>query len=692
MLLTRRGAVFSAVILVLLGVGAAAQAPATRLAIVLAENRRAPTTADVALLRRGARSSDPQTARIALRALGRLERPTLIPDIMPGLSYRFPETRAEAANAVGQAARGFDSSRPGVGLNPSSVLTALLDRLALEDEPSVRAAICASIGRLPYTRAEDIDRAEQALVALATTSPVTADRLGVVKALEMRVRLHGQTLAPGPRAITMLRALAGVASAQYALPVPPAQPKPLDTDPLRDARVRRLALETLILVSASTTTNDAEAKRGAGSPGGPSSLDGELIERAGTDPDAQVRRLAMRAARAHQDGFRLRLGLSDEAAMVRFEALSNLTPVDGEYPCLAAVTAAGDDDPRVALLALDRLATCGAFPDAVGALERSVHDLSQAAAPRGWHRSAHAVVALAAAAPERARAALGPFVESGNWHLRVYAARAAAVLGDGDTLRRLARDAHDNVAEAGISGLDRADVAAEGLFVDALARSAYPVVRAAARALDGSSHDGAVPALAAALKRLNSEGRPNSFDTRQAIGATLTRLGQSPPALKPPTPRVPPSLTAENLRRLASPRARVAIRDVGVFELALFTSEAPATVLHFAELAESGYYNGLTFHRLVPNFVVQGGSPGADEYAGDTEFMRDEVGLWPHVRGGVGISTRGRDTGDAQIFIDLADNPRLDHAYTVFAQVLNGIDVVDRILEGDIIETIQILP
>ncbi len=72
-------------------------------------------------------------------------------------------------------------------------------------------------------------------------------------------------------------------------------------------------------------------------------------------------------------------------------------------------------------------------------------------------------------------------------------------------------------------------------------------------------------------------------------------------------------------------------------------------------------------------------------------FMRDELGSWPHVRGAVGISTRGRDTGDAQIFIDLVDNPRLDHDYTVFAQVLNGIEVVDRIVEGDVIQRIDIL-
>ena len=133
------------------------------------------------------------------------------------------------------------------------------------------------------------------------------------------------------------------------------------------------------------------------------------------------------------------------------------------------------------------------------------------------------------------------------------------------------------------------------------------------------------------------------------------------------------------------------IRGVGAFEIALFTSQAPATVLRFARLAEAGYYDGLTFHRVVPNFVIQGGSPGANEFVGDASFMRDEVGTWPHVRGAVGISTRGHDTGDAQIFVDLVDNPRLDHAYTVFAQVLNGVDVVDQVLEGDVIESVTVL-
>ena len=71
--------------------------------------------------------------------------------------------------------------------------------------------------------------------------------------------------------------------------------------------------------------------------------------------------------------------------------------------------------------------------------------------------------------------------------------------------------------------------------------------------------------------------------------------------------------------------------------------------------------------------------------------MRDEVGLRPHLRGSVGVSTRGRDTGDAQIFVDLVDLPRLDHIYTVFAEVSGGFETLDAIVEGDVIERAEIV-
>ena len=134
------------------------------------------------------------------------------------------------------------------------------------------------------------------------------------------------------------------------------------------------------------------------------------------------------------------------------------------------------------------------------------------------------------------------------------------------------------------------------------------------------------------------------------------------------------------------------MRGLGPITVDLLTDEAPVTVAVFAQLAEAGQYNGLTFHRIVPNFVIQGGSPGADEYDGRSrEFMRDEVGFARHARGTIGISTRGRDTGDAQIYFNLVDNFRLDRDYTVFATTLDGLAVMDRVEEGDVIDRIEII-
>ena len=121
----------------------------------------------------------------------------------------------------------------------------------------------------------------------------------------------------------------------------------------------------------------------------------------------------------------------------------------------------------------------------------------------------------------------------------------------------------------------------------------------------------------------------------------------------------------------------------GAVTLRLLPDVAPVTVARFAALASQGYYDGLTFHRVLPNFVVQGGSPGANDYAGVRRFLRDEVGPQArHIRGAVGMSKRGADTGDGQFFIDLVDLPHLDRDYTAFAYVTHGMDVVDRILEG----------
>lgn len=631
----------------------------TRLAILQAEDRRAPTPQDLLTLRSGARSGDGQTARIAVRALGRLERPSLIAAILPALVHRLPEVRAEAANAVAQAAQGLTA--PGAqtyALGPAQ--TALITRLGVEAEPSVRAALCESLGRLPYTTAADATRAEQTLTDFAARTSNTIDRLGIAKGLEAFVRLHRAVSPPRAATVELLRS--------FARPTPERS----DADLLRDARIRRLAVEALVLADAA---------------------DVATLTAASHDPDAQVRRLAVRGATSDAADSVVAGGLIDTSPLVRIEALRTARLRSGTNVCGPAITAAEDEDIKVALVAIDQLGGCGHVDRAVAVLTSHVTNLGDAEAPRNWHRAAHALLALGTAAPRVAGERIHVFAGARTWQLRVYSARTAAVLGRRDVLDALARDPYDNVVEAAIIAL-HATVghAADPVYVAALAREGYQVVRSAALALEGSpSAEAVVDPLKRALEQAEDDGRPGAADARTALRAALASLGAPARTPKPGTQAAAP-ITADDLRRLAAPRARVSIRDVGVFDVALFTTEAPATVLRFIQLTRAGYYNGLTFHRVVPNGVIQGGSPGANEYISDAPYMRDEVGLWPHVRGAVGISTRGRDTGDAQIFVDLVDNPRYDHTYTVFAQVLNGMDIVDRVLEGDVIDSIEIVP
>jgi cyclophilin family peptidyl-prolyl cis-trans isomerase len=673
--------------------GAPVPAP-SRLSILVAEDRRAPTAHDLATIRAGLRSRDLDTARVAVRAMGRLERPELISDILPLLKAPLPEIRAEAANAAAQAAHGLRQA-PAVraavrrtgsaraappAVSVDAVASALAARLGAEDDATVRGAICQALGRLPYTTAEQVQGAESKLTTALAHEDSTDGRLGIAQGLESLIRLDQKIAKPSADAISRLADLASGAATTGA------------------ARIRRLALEALIGADA---VSDA------------------LVERAGADADAQLRRLAVRAtttpgrkADSASDEV-VNKALRDPSPMVRLEALRavGIRSKGSESACAAATAAVGDRDTEVALSALDQLAACSGSPNAIAALEQAASDVSRTS--DRWHRPAHAIVALAGAAPDKARAALASFVASPVWQVRMYAARAAAVLGERAALEKLAADADDNVCEAAIDGLAKvAGHDADASYRAALGRRGYQAVRAAALALtvehgrpatnghassaavDSSAGGSAenVSALKSSLDRLNAEAHDNSRDARAAIADAIEALGANVDHPKPVRELpVEPELWAEDLRRLSTARARVTMRGGGVFELALFTSQAPATVVRFARLADRGYYNGLTFHRVVPNFVIQGGSPGANEYVGDASYMRDEVGLWPHVRGAVGISTRGRDTGDAQFFIDLVDNPRLDHEYTVFAQVLSGMDVVDRIVEGDVIEKVEVL-
>jgi cyclophilin family peptidyl-prolyl cis-trans isomerase/HEAT repeat protein len=128
----------------------------------------------------------------------------------------------------------------------------------------------------------------------------------------------------------------------------------------------------------------------------------------------------------------------------------------------------------------------------------------------------------------------------------------------------------------------------------------------------------------------------------------------------------------------------------GDIRIELLARDAPMTVDNFIQLAQSGFYNGLAFVRVVPNFVIQSGDPRGDQNGGPGYQIRDEINLHQYETGMVGMALSGKDTGGSQFFITHSPQPHLDGGYTVFGQVIEGLEVVNRIARGDRIDSVEI--
>ncbi|HKP14400.1 MAG TPA: peptidylprolyl isomerase [Blastocatellia bacterium] len=129
----------------------------------------------------------------------------------------------------------------------------------------------------------------------------------------------------------------------------------------------------------------------------------------------------------------------------------------------------------------------------------------------------------------------------------------------------------------------------------------------------------------------------------------------------------------------------------GDIRIELYAQDAPMTVDNFVTLARKGFYNGLEFVRVVPNFVIQGGDSRGDQNGGPGYQIRDEINLRRYGVGTVGMALSGKDTGGSQFFITHSPQPHLDGGYTVFGQVTDGMDAVNRIARGDKIERVEII-
>ncbi len=696
---------------------------------VLRQEDLRPPLAEAGDLRAGLASTSATVRRFAVRGVGRLEEPDAVPLLTDALADDSAAVRIEAANALAQSV---------YGQNAGDAIDIFHTRLSVESEPAVRGAIGQALGRLRPGAPDSLPRTLGTLVELTRDAPLD-QLLPAMRGLESLARANRAELALDAESRGRIVELTryGRSGAEGFVEQSGSDSNPLAVE--AGARVRRLAMATLAAASAldadtietSLYDADAEVRRLAAAAIG------------GLD-DPTMRELLLRTA------------VADDAAPVRLEGLRNYGRTATAEACDQVLDAIGDDDPHVSLQAVDLLGSgCpGAAggnemyvtallavlapmlaespTEGTAATADGAASAAGTGAPgdtSGWHHGAHALVSLATLDPDAARASIPTFAEHPTWQVRMYAARAAAATGSVDVLERLVDDNHANVAEAALQGLSAQDGVApagtvEAAAVRALSRDDYQLLMTAARSLEGSDQASALPALLDALERITQQRRQTSRDPRRALLDRIGELGTAEnadairpylqdfdpliaeqaaevllawtgqnvsPSPRPPTPRPFPSL--DELVELDRSRASLHMEGGGVIEIELHALEAPTNVARFVEQARTGYFDGLTFHRVVANFVIQGGSPGANEYMGAGAFSRDEIsGARSHLRGTVGISTRGRDTGDSQIFVNLVDNVRLDYNYTIIGTVRGGMEAVDAALEGTTIERVVVEP
>ncbi len=634
-------------------------------------------------------SDDPVVRGKAVRALGRLEEAERIGRIEGMLDDPDAVVRIAAAGAMAQSVYGRD---------PGDVLPALAGRVGSETDPAVLGALAVHLGRLAFGSSAQREAAATAIEGIARKAELEDDaglaaRLGLARGIEALARGGGTDGSLSAELVAAATELSTTASTA--------------ADPLTAARVRRLATAALIHTNALTAAHATA-----------------LFQ----DEDRGVRRQAMIwATRDGTDaGAMIRTGLRDPDPRVRVEAIRAYDRWIrlGAEGCRGILAAVGDPDPHVAATALGLAAE--PCPERELELQRQVlatrvRQLEEEG--DGWRLQSRALYAVAGIAPDGAGEEIRRYARHGNPFVRAWAARAAGRAGEVEVLNGLSGDEDPNVREAALQGLG-AGVGGGGVdhYLSALESEDPQLVMNATRLLlEHAAAETFVSALLAPLARFTAARRETERDVRVALLEGIGEVGGFPSddltpyltdfdpvvadlaaalltestgsvheAAPQRLPRTPPP-DAARIATLAGSQVVLHMAGLGEIVIQLRPDLAATNADRFARLAREGYFDGLTFHRVVPNFVIQGGSPHANEYMGDGLYSRDEISDHPHWRGTVGLSTRGRDTGDAQIFINLVDNVRLDFNYTIYGEVVEGMEIVDAVQEGGVIERAEVV-
>jgi cyclophilin family peptidyl-prolyl cis-trans isomerase len=601
---------------------------------------------------RGLAATNPFLRAFTVRGLGRLESPAVLSEAGAALGDPSAEVRAAAAEAVAQSV-----VRPTAASSVDSARAMLSRRLDAERDPSVRAALLESIGRLPQGSVERVK----------ATANVIAPSLSAASVVERRGAIRG------------IFFLARKREARAAGVIP---------TPVTDRLYAMLDEPPIAGFTPTDRFNMAFALWGA------VALDDVRSHRLFADRETFVRERGivnlarsndLPLIRAHMEKT-----MADPEPVIRFRSIGvyaqKLRAADGCGPLVALTR---DTSVTVALAATDALSGCRDDASVISHLRSLAEDFRD---DDRWHLSTHAFVSLSVLDSAAGRALLPRFMAAKNFFVRMYADTAARLMKDVASLYTLSRDVHANVQASAIEGLSRlVGHAADSIYIRALGSDDNQVLMAAAAALKGTTQTG-VRELA--FDRWQARGRrgwDTDVDGQTALIDLYRALGGS--ATPAVYERVPMALpTFDDLAALERATAHIEMADGSNITMKLHPLDAPTNAFRFARLARAGTFDGLTFHRVAPFFVVQGPGPNANEYsAPDKPFAREELAL-SNVRGSVGLSTRGRDTGDGQIYVNTVDNVWLDHEFTVMGTITSGLEAFDRMQEGARIRRVTITP
>ena len=452
-------------------------------------------------------------------------------------------------------------------------------------------------------------------------------------------------------------------------------------------------------------------------------------------PDPDIRKVAVRALTAQYAdtvgldraalAARVRRLASDDDPQTRIDALRALGTFRDSSLGPAAVDRLADADPNVRVQALLTLADLGGSA-AAAALEEHI-------GRRPFAIQRAALVGYARAAGIEALDAVSTWLADPDWMLRSAGAEALGHITR-DTvvpwLVYLTQDTDARVASVALTSLaavapDTAtiwsrqlithqDAVVRTIAADRLAAAANPadidrLVAAYARALHDPISDARI-AIVGALGRIAEQGLAERLAVEDRFldvfptaadylvrRAAQTRYPEAARRWGPERP-IATGRSIEDYRAIArrfvapesgTTQTLVIDTDRGRIVIDLFARSAPITVNAFLQLVDQRVFDGRTFHRVVPNFVIQGGDPRGDGWGGPGFALRDEINRNRYERGTVGMALSGPDTGGSQFFITHSAQPHLDGTYPVIGRVISGMDVVDLITRGDRIQTVR---